>query len=210
MKKRKRWLDYLNFKVVMLIFLSVFLLIILFRSLNFNKKEIELENQTLFSTGPAPFEETETTQSKEVGYIDVKGAVHQPGMYEFSSNMRVQDGILLAGGFTETADQNQVNLAQLLTDQMVVYVPEKGEKQAPDASQPVITAADPDKKDKVNINSSDALELQTLNGIGEKKAEAIIQYREEQGSFKSLEDLKKVKGIGEKTFDSLRESITID
>lgn len=210
MKKRKTWLDYLNFKTSMLIFLSVFLLVILFRCLNYDSKEIELENQTLFSTESAVEEETKTSSSQEIGYVDVKGAVHQPGMYEFSFNMRVQDAISFAGGFTESADQNQVNLAQLLTDQMVVYVPEKGEEQKAAFSQPFFTTQDSEKKGKVNINRSDAAELQTLNGIGEKKAEAIIQYREEHGSFQNLEDLKKVKGIGEKTFDSLRESITID
>lgn len=162
---------------------------------------------------------TQSTQEK-VSFVDLKGAVKKPGMYEITGNMRVQEVIDLAGGFLKEADVNRVNLSQILEDQMVVYIPKVGEK-VEELDQVVgqeegggkatgNVKNEKSEEGKVNINTADVTELQQLNGIGQKKAEAIVQYREENGSFQKLEDLTQVKGVGEKTFDSLRESITIN
>ncbi|MGG1689686.1 helix-hairpin-helix domain-containing protein [Heyndrickxia ginsengihumi] len=155
------------------------------------------------------------TENQDI-YVDVKGAVNKPGVYKLSSNERVQDAIQDAGGFKKDADQNQVNLAQKVQDEMVVYVPEVGENQLPTVhSASSSSAAEKDesslqsRNNLVNINTADETELQTLTGIGPSKAAAIIEYREKNGFFKKVEDLKNVSGIGDKTFEKIQSSITV-
>ncbi|MCV9884923.1 helix-hairpin-helix domain-containing protein [Metabacillus halosaccharovorans] len=139
--------------------------------------------------------------------IDVKGAVLKPGVYEVPVDSRVYEAIQEAGGLSENADELAVNLASPLQDGIVVYIPIKGEtKENPFISQNV--AEDPSQK-KVNINLATSEELQTLTGIGPSKAESIISYREEQGPFTKIEDLLEVTGIGDKSFEKLREEIAV-
>lgn len=158
-------------------------------------------------------------------YVDVKGAVYFPGVYEVTSDMRLIDAIKLAGGFSEKANQNPVNLSLKLTDQMVIFISEVGTEEVNEANEAVkepsaavleenvITIPKESEENtnstKVNINLADAIELQQLSGIGEKKAEQIVLYRQENGSFQSIEDLKNVSGIGEKTFEALKASVTV-
>lgn len=139
-------------------------------------------------------------------YVDIKGAVKSPGMYQVDAEMRVFDVIELAGGFLAEADTDQVNFAQHVTDQMVIYVPKVGETAVSPAAAPGSSA----ESDLVNINTADAERLQTLPGIGPKKAAEIIQYRETNGSFQSVDELEKVAGIGKKTVEKLQQNITIE
>lgn len=145
-------------------------------------------------------------------YVDIKGAVKLPGMYEVTSDMRVLNVIDMAGGLKETADDSQVNFSQRIEDQMVIYIPVEGEE----LSETVIAGTNSntaniskDEDGKVNLNQATKEELMTLSGVGEKKAEKIIEYREENGSFKTIEDLKNVNGFGEKSFESLEKYISI-
>lgn len=163
-----------------------------------------------------PVVETAPASAQELIFIDIKGAVVYPNIYEMTSGQRLYDVVEKAGGFTEHADQNQVNLAQRLQDEMVIYIPMKGED-VPEhlALSPVTPAGKGDETggeetQKININTADAAGLTTLNGIGEKKAQMIIDYREEQGPFIAVEDIKNVSGIGEKSFENLKDSITVD
>lgn len=130
------------------------------------------------------------------------------------------DAIEIAGGMTKSADQRNINLATQLSDQQVVYVPIKGEIKNSDPSQlsavgsSSISSSSPSTTDSstekiVNINTASKAELLTLNGVGDKKAEQIINYREQQGEFKSIEDLKQVQGIGDKIFEGLQDAITV-
>ncbi|MGO2638375.1 MAG: helix-hairpin-helix domain-containing protein [Enterococcus viikkiensis] len=165
----------------------------------------------LFSTTERALQETTTTTERE-WYVDVKGAVKKTGMYRITQGMRLMDAIDLAGGFTSEADQNQVNFSKLLTDQEIIYVPKVGEDisvigEVSQGKSSTTTASG--AAEKININTADLTELQQLTGIGEKKAADIIKYREENGSFRAVEDLTKVSGIGEKTLENLKDSITI-
>ena len=134
--------------------------------------------------------------------VDVKGAVVTPGVYEVSANGRVKDVIQKAGGFLEEADQAQLNLAGKVIDEMMIYVPIKGETTVAAGG---VTA----ESGLISINKADLIELQELPGIGPAKAEAIIQYREENGPFSASEDLQNISGIGEKTFEKLKDLITV-
>lgn len=160
--------------------------------------------------------------SVEKIYVDVKGAVYLPGVYEVTSDMRLIDAVDLAGGFSEEADQTPVNLSLKLADQMVIFIPKLGdsetlqtdqETQIASMEENVITVPEGSSESKastkVNINLADASELQQLSGIGEKKAEQIVTYRQDNGSFQKIEELKNVSGIGEKTFEAIQSSITV-
>lgn len=155
-------------------------------------------------------EELEETQEiTDVMYVDIKGAVKSPGMYEVSSDMRLLNVIDLAGGLVDSADSQRVNFSQKVSDQMVIYVPTVGEELTiVEEVQSVGTTKD-ESNSLININQASKEELMQLNGVGEKKAEKIIDYREEHGSFHELQELKNVNGFGEKSFESLEKYITI-
>ncbi|SPT62353.1 ComE operon protein 1 [Aerococcus viridans] len=170
-------------------------------------------------------EESETIASSaanETWYVDIKGAVKIPQVVPVTPGMRVHDVVEMAGGVTGEADQSQVNLAQLVTDQMVIYVPKMGEEVSPSTEALVadsqVTESDVSVRSGdpysdgglVNINTADATMLQTLSGIGEKRAADIINYRETNGLFETIDDLDQVSGIGEKTMEKLRPLITVD
>jgi competence protein ComEA len=142
--------------------------------------------------------------------VDIKGAVQKPAIYTLSKGARVNDVVNLAGGFTEQADTKSVNLAQKLTDEMVIYVASLGESVASSSTAKPESNGAGNPGDKVNINTADVTQLQTLSGVGAKRAQDIIDYRESHGNFKTIEELANVSGIGEKTIEKLKESITVD
>lgn len=164
------------------------------------------------------FDETVKKNSNEQNSskieVDLKGAVVNPDVYQLSSGTRVDDLIKLAGGFTKEADLKTVNLAAKLKDEEVVYVATIGEKAAPVTSSAVGNVGDDltasSENAKVNINTADLTELQTLSGIGAKKAQDIIDYRTQNGLFQTVDDLGKVSGFGDKTLAKLKDSICVD
>ncbi len=171
----------------------------------FSKKEEAVEDVTVVETTMLA-EKTEVSTTQEtVIFVDIKGAVKNPGVYQMKSGDRVKDAIDAAGGLTAEADSQKVNLAKRLEDQMVIVVPKVGEEATEIPSG--VTSKEASKEGKVNINTATVEELKTLKGVGEKKAEAIIEYRKKNGSFKTKEDLMKVRGIGKKLFESLQERI---
>lgn len=171
----------------------------------FSKKEESVEGTTVVETTMLA-EKTEVSTTQEtVIFVDIKGAVKKPGVYQMKVGDRVKDAIDAAGGLTAEADSQKVNLAQRVEDQMVIVVPKVGEEaeEIPAGA----TSKEEAKEGKVNINTATVEELKTLNGVGEKKAEAIIEYRKKNGSFQTKEDLMKVRGIGKKLFESFQERI---
>lgn len=163
----------------------------------------------------------DTSQTALVIYVEVKGQVHHPGVYDMTEGQRVIDAIELAGGETAQADLSQVNRAQRLVDQMVIYIPSKDETEATPLAvegsqvqtQGSVWMPSPASQGHdqalVNLNLADQAQLETLPGIGAKKAQAIIAYREENGAFQTKEDILQVPGIGQKTFDQLSEFIEV-
>jgi competence protein ComEA len=135
--------------------------------------------------------------------VDIKGAVSSPGVYEMEEGERVKDVITKAGGLLSHADERQINLAQLVHDEMIVYISSNDEINSEKGS----LMPESQESSKVSINRADSQELQTLPGIGPSKAEAIIAYRTENGPFKKTEELVNVAGIGEKSFEKLKDKI---
>ena len=173
-------------------------------------EEVEEADTSLAETTILPQEVEDKTTVSTVIYVDVKGEVHHPGVYQMKAENRVKDLIEAAGGVTPLADDQKLNLAQLLEDQMVIVVPKKGEEVNSELAQaPTSQKKEVGKEGKVNINTATVEELKTLKGIGEKKAEAIIEYRKKNGSFKNKEELMKVRGIGKKLYESFQERVIV-
>lgn len=143
------------------------------------------------------------TQSTVNMYVDVKGEVKNPGVYTITKESRVEDVIILAGGFTKKANQTVINLAQKVHDEMIIAVPKVGETTESASSQVPVNST------KINLNYASQEEIEQLNGIGPSKAQAIIQYREENGLFQTIDEVLNVPGIGEKTLENMKESIQL-
>ncbi|WP_105145994.1 helix-hairpin-helix domain-containing protein [Streptococcus suis] len=159
-------------------------------------------------------EETSTEASEEPSQlvVDVKGAVAKPGLYTLEAEARVNDAVDAAGGLTSQADPKSINLAQKLSDEAVVYVASKDENISVVASTTASSAMSQEEKNTslVNLNTATETDLQTISGIGAKRAADIIAYREANGGFKSVDDLNNVSGIGDKTMESIRPYVTVE
>lgn len=143
--------------------------------------------------------------------VDVKGAVKKPGVYRLEAGARVEDAIERAGGPAKEADMNTVNLAQPLTDGMALVIPTEGEEQEVAVIDGAASAtAGSGEAGPINLNTATQEQLESLNGIGPAKAEAILSHREEHGPFSSVDELVQVSGIGEKTLEQLRDQVTVN
>lgn len=168
----------------------------------------------------------ENKESSPKVLVDVKGEVQKPGVYELTKDNTVIEAINKAGGLTSQSDTSNINLSKKLEDEMVIIVYSKEEienmneeVECPPCNDVCVTKEDEkalleETKEqevigKVNINEADMDILQTLNGIGEVKAKAIIDYRDKNGPFKQIEDLKKVSGIGDSVYEKIKDNITV-
>ena len=141
-------------------------------------------------------------------YVDISGAVVNPGVYEVSSSTRLFQVIEMAGGLADNADVDSLNRAEIVYDGQKIIVGTASNSKirtevSSEGSQSGITNG------KVNLNLADSATLQTIPGIGPSKAERIIDYRKTHGRFKKVEDIMNITGIGEKTFESIRDYITV-
>lgn len=129
--------------------------------------------------------------------VHVKGEVNKSGYYELEFGSRVKDAIERAGGATDKADIDSVNLAERLIDGQEVYIPAAAHKSEDNAET------------KVNINTANAYSLCSLNGIGEELAQDIIEYRTKKGGFKSISELRNISGIGNKKYEEIKNFVTV-
>lgn len=144
-------------------------------------------------------------------YIHIDGAINNPGVYRMKHGDRVNDAIKAAGGLTNNADKSKINLATKLKDEMKIYIYKIGEaKNNSNAnSMDDNTNSNLNNAKLININTASKDELCKLNGIGESKAKLIIEYREKK-KFTKIEDITKVSGIGKKTFEKIKNDITVE
>lgn len=151
-------------------------------------------------------EAAESTEASSSYMVDVKGEVASPGVYQMEEDNRVEDVIDAAEGFTKQADEVQINLSEKVHDEMMIYVPEEGEESnAP--SESVTNSGAGSDGTTVRINQASIEEIESLNGIGPSKAEAIQQHIEENGPLKSDEDFLEISGIGEKTLENFKDEV---
>ena len=137
-------------------------------------------------------------------FVDVKGAVKHPGVFETTKDKRIKDLIEEAGGLLDDADTSTLNLSQKVKDQMVIYILKHGEK-----PKKISDSSSSSNTDVININTANKEQLMKISGVGKTKAEAIIAYREKNGDFKKKEDITKVQGIGKATFEKIKDKIEV-
>jgi competence protein ComEA len=148
----------------------------------------------------------ESNQSPALIKVYVAGQVRNPGVITLQEGDRVTDAIDLAGGCLPEADLSGINLALKVKDEGMYYVPSIGEE-VPTEVHEIISGLEGDGK--ININLADQSQLETLPGIGPSKSQKILKYREENGSFESIEEIMNIAGIAEKTFENLKDLITV-
>ncbi|HFI0162384.1 TPA: helix-hairpin-helix domain-containing protein [Streptococcus suis] len=167
--------------------------------------------QTLSSQEQSDGSSTASSEEPSQLVVDVKGAVAKPGLYTLEEGSRVNDAVDAAGGLTSQADPKSINLAQKLSDEAVVYVASKDENVSVVSNTTASSAMSQEgNESKVNLNTATEADLQTISGIGAKRAADIIAYREANGGFKSVDDLNNVSGIGDKTMESIRPYVTVE
>ena len=221
MNKIKSFLEKLNIKqkigrilaallIVILAFIWLFSIYGNDQPKNEIKKSQESNNEIEFKLG------IKEKENKTI-MVDISGEIITPGVVKLPEGSRIIDAITAAGGKTEDADLSKVNLAYILDDGVQLYIPRYNEKLEKEIVQTepgvgiiqegINTTS---KKDsKVNINIANKEKLATLPGIGEGTAEKIIEYRSKTGKFKTIDEIKKIPGIGESKFKSLKDKITI-
>ena len=167
----------------------------------------------------------EKSNNKDVGVrkitIYVSGEVKNPGVVTLSSDQRLATAVEKLGGLTEYADMNNINLAMKLEDEMHYIIPKKGEKiktnivtsQNDTSNNDIVSEnnfnSNESEGNKININTADLDELDKIPGVGEATANKILSYREENGDFKNIEEIKNVNGIGEKKFENMKDIICV-
>lgn len=154
----------------------------------------------------------EIVEEKNTIVVHICGEVKNPGVYRFSETPRVIDVITKAGGFTKKADKDSINQAQPVEDGKQLVISRKSsakKKSAKGKSEISKTDETTSKDNRIDLNTATREQLLTLPGIGEAKASQIIQYREENGSFTQIEDIKKISGIKDGVFNQIRDMITV-
>ena len=193
----------------------------------YSKETVTLPDNLLEESSKEETKELESIPEEKY-YVDIKGYVKKPGVYEVSKTSIVNDCLKLAGGLLKNADTTTINLSKPVSAAMVIYVPKKNEviKSTTDKTTTTTTeipnnAAIPDNSNtssdtssattnlKINLNTASKEELTKLSGIGEAKAQDIIDYRNTNGSFKTIEEIKNISGIGDALFAKIKDNITI-
>lgn len=149
----------------------------------------------------------EVPQAGKKMVVHICGAVEHPGVYELEEESRIIDAVAVAGGFSEGANADAVNLASYVYDSSRVYIPAVGESVT---EAEIIENADSEGDTLININTASEGALTRISGIGATKAKSIITYREEHGRFQSKEDIKNVSGIGEGTYQKIKDQISVN
>ena len=185
---------------------------------NNNQNNVNTENSKQIGTD---LNEEKTNSQEDKIIVHITGEVKKTGILTLNKGARIADAIKAAGGTTSEADINEVNLAYELQDGQKIYIPNKKDKQKNESKVYITTESGNNviiegntletggKSKKVNINNATKSELETLPGIGEAMANRIIEYREQNGKFQKIEDLKNVKGIGDAKFDKIKELVTV-
>ena len=171
-----------------------------------NKADITIETADAAQETEYSGESEESSVQPQVIFVDIGGAVEEPGVYEVAKDTRLFEVIEMAGGLSEDADPDHVNRASFVEDGQKIIIPVKGSEYTDERT----AAAFSPEADSglININTASADELKTLSGIGDVTAEKIIEYRSST-AFKSKEDIMSVDGIGSKTYEKIKDDITV-
>lgn len=197
-----------------------FAIVIYNSSLNFNKKVYVLSDKESTNNNYNDNIENEEEKSSTVEKIKeensikkiyISGAVRTPGVVSIGDNDRLIDAIEKVGGFIDEADLNRINLAMIVEDGSHYIIPKIGEEIESSTSVNNLNqnSGSLNTNNKVNINTADLTLLDTLPGVGPSTAQKIVDYREQNGKFETIDDIKNIKGIGDKKFEEIQEHICV-
>ena len=205
-----------NKKIIIVTVISAVIVcgFIIFEIKNKNETDINYENIIVETEEKIEEKEIDKNRQIETIKIHIAGQVKNPGIIELDSGSRISDAIEKAGGVTERANLDEINLAYILEDGQKLYIPNIEEKNKEyimeENGENIIQETNSSGiNKKIDINKSDKEGFESIPGIGPSMAEKIINYRNENGEFKSIDELKNVSGIGEKKFESMKEYICV-
>ena len=219
----RRYIDFFmkwKFYILIILIMLITFFLYLFNDNNSDLKQNSQEGQSKLSdqqiTNNKKLNKKEVSIQKDNTketkiFIDIKGAVKHPNVYEMSSSNRVIDALNKAEVLKD-ADLSQLNLSEKLVDQKLIYVPKKGENSMKiNSQQSTLNSSDVkiNTNQPLNLNSATEEQLKNIPGIAPSKAKEILNYREQNHGFNSIDDLMKIKGFGKKTFEKLKEHFTI-
>ena len=219
----RRYIDFFmkwKFYILIILIMLITFFFYLFNDNNSDLKQNSQEGQSKLSdqqiTNNKKLNKKEVSIQKDNTketkiFIDIKGAVKHPNVYEMASSNRVIDALNKAEVLKD-ADLSQLNLSEKLVDQKLIYVPKKGENSMKiNSQQSTLNSSDVkiNTNQPLNLNSATEEQLKNIPGIGPSKAKEILNYREQNHGFNSIDDLMKIKGFGKKTFEKLKEHFTI-
>jgi len=198
----------MRYKNVVIIALAILLIIcgIIYKNTVYKTEVLLVEEEKVQKEQETP---AETIPVDPTITVYVCGSVKTPSNVTLPKESRVEDAVRLAGGPTDQADLNGINMAQKLSDEDMVYVPQKGEiieTGTSNSGRAPVRAA----KGKLNVNRASISELDALPGVGPAIAQRIIEYRNSNGGFKSIEELNNVSGIGDEKYKEMKDLITVD
>lgn len=225
---RDKFLKYKKIGLISILVIVIISALILystsgFNELNKNNNESIFVDEENIDTEENFQKNTATEESKESGnksgntlqnktiIVEIKGQVVKPDVYTLDENSIINDLINMAGGVTENADLSSINRAKKLQNHEMIYIDDKtqsdSQKEAAQSGEAAVSSSA--SETLVDINTATAEQLKTLNGIGDSKAKSIIEYREQNGGFKSIDEIKNVTGIGDKMFEKIKGNITV-
>lgn len=205
-------LDKIKDKKLVIIILIIFI-IILFVFFNNNKNDNSEIIENIETTSDANSIENRE-ETKQI-IVHITGCIKNQGIVEVNEGARIVDVIEASGGITEEADISKVNLAYIVKDAQKIYIPSINDKEdieyitSNNGENVIVEDKYGGKSNMININTATQTELESLSGIGPSTALKIINYREEHGKFKSIEEIKEVPGIGDAKFNSIKDMIEV-
>lgn len=222
-KRIEKFMTKRNIVLIMLVFLCVITSFILYGK---NKSKVFKDEymKNIFVEEEAPDDnsvevnaepikevkgENQLTKGTKMIVVEIKGEVANPDVYEISEGSIIRDLITKAGGLTNEANIDKINRADKLRDNQLIVIPNKNELSNANTNINVSKEGNTAEDGIININTASLEELQKINGVGEVKAKSIINYREKNGGFKSIDEMKNIEGIGDKTFEKMKDKITI-
>lgn len=222
-KRIEKFMTKRNIVLIMLVFLCVITSFILYGR---NKSKVFKDEymKNIFVEEEAPDDnsvevnaepikevkgENQLTKSTKMIVVEIKGEVVSPDVYEISEGSIIRDLITKAGGLTNEANIDKINRADKLRDNQLIVIPNKNDLSNANTNINISKEGNTSEDGIININTASLEELQKINGVGEVKAKSIINYREKNGGFKSIDEMKNIEGIGDKTFEKMKDQITI-
>lgn len=207
MKKKEKIIGSIAIVIILILFLIIGYFITKPKHVQTNDIFVDSSGQKSQSS-----DKSEEVKSRDIE-VEVKGEVRKPGVYILESGSRVKDVVDMAGGFTDSADTDSLILVKKLKDEDCIIIHKKGEN----ANAPVSAVSggiisvnsSSEGDDQIDINAASLEELDKIPGVGPVTAQKIIDYREKNGPFKSIEDLKKVGRIGDKTLEKIKDKIVV-